>query len=33
MEELWAIVVGGSGAMLGKIHGGALVKTVLTDGG
>lgn len=30
---LWAIVVGGSVAILGKIHGGTLVKGVLTSGG
>ena len=30
---LWAIVVGGSVAILGKIHGGTVIKTVLTRGG
>ena len=30
---LWAIVVGGTAAILGKIHGGTLVKAVLTSGG
>jgi SSS family solute:Na+ symporter len=29
----WAIVVGGTAAILGKIHGGAVVKTILTEGG
>ena len=30
---LWAIVVGGTAAILGKIHGGALLKAVFTSGG
>ena len=30
---LWAIVVGGTAAILGKIHGGTLLKAVLTSGG
>jgi SSS family solute:Na+ symporter len=30
---LWAIVVGGTAAILGKIHGGALVKEIVTSGG
>jgi SSS family solute:Na+ symporter len=30
---LWAIVVGGTAAILGKIHEGALVKGILTGGG
>jgi len=30
---LWAIVVGGTAAILGKIHEGALVKGILTSGG
>ena len=30
---LWAIVVGGSAAILGKIHGGAPMKAILTEGG
>jgi len=30
---LWAILVGGTAAILGKIHGGTLVKAVLASGG
>ena len=30
---LWAIVVGGSTAILGKIHEGAPMKAILTEGG
>jgi len=30
---LWAIVVGGTAAILGKIHGGTLLKAILTSGG
>jgi len=29
----WAIVIGGSAAILGKVHGGVLMKGVLTSGG
>ena len=30
---LWAIVIGGSAAILGKVHGGTLMKGFLTSGG
>jgi SSS family solute:Na+ symporter len=30
---LWAIVVGGTAAILGKVHGGVLVKGIVTSGG